>query len=308
MRIFFLLGIAVLLLADTLTCRTQMLMGTYAKICAPDTKQQLIQQAFERLKSVETALSSYDHQADIYKLNHQGAVNLKSDTYEALLKSRRYYYESGTLFNIAIGAITKKLYRFGENERIPTPKELDDANITFLGLHFGRDHARLEKNIQIDLGGMGKGFGVDKAAEIFRQSPIQNATIALSGDIRCLGHCDVAVTDPFHEGRIIERFHTRKNDLGISTSGNYQRYVKSQNNNHLIDPDTKRPAHTFASITLIGPIASSDLDAYATAASLMDIHEAKKFLAQFQLAYILYTLKGTRIASSNLTTYANINK
>ncbi len=303
MRALFILLATVSLFGNTLTCRTQMLMGTFATLCAPYEKEAIIQEAFERLKAVEMALSSYAPQADIYRLNHEHNVSLQADTYEALMKSQRYYKESHGVFNIAVGAITRDLYRFGEAERIPSDTQLQNADINFSALDFNASHARIQKGIAIDLGGMGKGFGIDKAHEIFKQSGIKDGSIALSGDIRCIATCKLEITDPFHPEGIIERHRTRLSNLGISTSGNYRRYVENRAHHHLIDPKTKRPATHFASVTLIGDISSSDLDAYATAVSLMDISEAKRFLKQFRLAYILYTMDRKRIASDNIDTF-----
>lgn len=79
----------------------------------------IIQQALDRLKDVGLALSSYDPRTDIYRLNHDLNTAIQNDTYEVLLRSIRYYAESDGRFNIAIGSITKGLYHFGEDEKIP---------------------------------------------------------------------------------------------------------------------------------------------------------------------------------------------
>ena len=59
-------------------------------------------------------------------------------------------------------------------------------------------------------------------------------------------------------------------NTAISTSGNYRRYVQNSDYNHLINPKTRASQKTFASISLISDrYSNSDLDAYATAASVM---------------------------------------
>lgn len=280
------------------------MMGTYAELCAPAKHSDVIRQGFERLKAVELALSSYDPRADIYRLNRDRNVTLQPDTYEALLKSIRYYHESGGAFNIAIGSVTRGLYRFGErDERIPSSEALLKADTDLNGLVFDAETAEIEAGIRLDLGGMGKGFGVDKAYRIYRQHGVVEGKIALSGDIRCIGTCEIAVTDPFRPEGIIASMKSVHPGLGISTSGNYRRYVRFKEHHHLIDPETKKPAEGFASVTLLGYLSNADLDAYATAASVMQVEEALSFLKRFDIAFLLYTTDRRQIRSNNLDAF-----
>ena len=82
-------------------------------------------------------------------------------------------------------------------------------------------------------------------------------------------------------------FQTKDINLGITTSGNYNRYVKDKSNNHLINPNTKKSQQNFASITLVGDIKSSALDAYATAASVMPKKKAYNFLDSLGVGYVV---------------------
>ena len=284
--------------------RTQVHMGTFVSITLPEKKSGWIEKGFREIKAVEKALSSYDEEADIYRLNHDGKRELSPYTYEALLLCRRYHAQSDGYFNIAVGSITKGLYRVGENERVAEETELDEAVVDFYGLRFERAHATLEKGVTVDLGGMGKGFGVDKVAHLYRSNGMHKGVIAASGDIRCLDRCNVSVQDPFREEGKVTTLRTLRPDMAVSTSGNYRRYVEEKIHNHLIDPKRKRPQRNFASITLVSHLSNSDLDAYATAASVMPRQKAVEFLDGLALAYILVTTDGKEIRSANLSEYA----
>ena len=97
----------------------------------------------------------------------------------------------------------------------------------------------------------------------------------------------MAIQNPFKEGVLA---HFKMKDMAISTSGNYRRYVESKANNHLINPKQKSSQKRFASITLISnTYSNSDLDAYATAASVMPYKEALKFLKKMDLGYLVVT-------------------
>lgn len=264
------------------------MMGTYVTVSLEQDKLELSKAVFERLEEVEMALSSYDPQAEIYRLNHEHEVQISADTYEALSLSRSYYEKTNGYFDITIGSITKGLFHFGEEERIPTPKELLEAKIDFKELHFTQTKAWTEEGVKVDLGGMGKGFGVDKAIELLKEQGVSQGVVALSGDIFCLHACEMSIQDPFSEG-ILARLTMAQKNTAISTSGNYRRYVQSSQYNHLINPKTRTSQKTFASITLISDCYSnSDLDAYATAASVMPKHEAFAFLNAFRgLGYLV---------------------
>lgn len=290
------------LFAGESVSRTQVIMGTFATIELPEAAASEIEAGFATLKAVEGSLSSYDDQADIYRLNRDRKTKITPYTYEALNECRRYYAQSRGYFDITVGSITKRLYRFGEEERLAPEPALNSARIDFGGVHFDTEEAFLDGNVTVDLGGMGKGFGVDRAAAYFLTKGIKRGKVALSGDIRCLGRCAIAIQDPFSEG-IMADFETKAPDTAVSTSGNYRRYVGDKSHSHLIDPKRKRPQRTFASITLISHGSNGDLDAYATAASVMPFVEAAAFLERMGVGYILVHTDKTKVVSKNLTRF-----
>lgn len=294
--------LALYLEAKTLS-RTQVIMSTFVTISLDEKDINHFEHGFDIIKDVENSISSYNPNSIIYKLNRDlFKIGLDEYSYEALMLSKKYYEKTDGYFDVTIGSITKKLYRFGEEQRVPGMNELDRAVVKLNGLHVEKEKACMEYGMQVDLGGMGKGFAVDKAAEYFRKNGVSGATISASGDIRCLSKCKIDVQDPFSEG-ILASFETKKDDLGISTSGNYNRYVKSTENNHLIDPKKKRSQRDFISLTLIGDISNSDLDAYATASSVMPIEKAYKFLDSVGVAYIVMQSDKKLVISDNIGDY-----
>ena len=277
-------------------------MSTFVTISVDIKDKRYIEHGFKIMKDVDFALSSYNKKAPIFKLNRDKKVKIDTYTYEAFKLSQIFYKKSNAYFDITIGSITKDLYRFGENERVPSNKSLEDAVVNFNGIHFSKEEASLEKGVKVDFGGMGKGFGVDRVAEYFRVNGIKEVRISASGDIRCLNLCYINITNPSSDD-ILASFKTVKKDLGITTSGNYNRFVKSTNNNHLINPKTKKPQIKFISITLIGELSSCELDAYATASSVMPMKKAYEFLDALGVAYIVLQSDGELKISSNISKY-----
>ncbi len=274
--------------ADQLITRTQMHMGTLVSVSLMSENKDEIQKSFDLIHDVEMSLSSYAPQADVYRLNHAESIDATHYTLEAIALSKRYYKESNGYFDITVGSITKNAYRFGEDEKVPDEKELDTTLLNINGINIQDTKITLKKGVFIDLGGMGKGYAVDTVAKYLKGKGISDGVIAASGDIRCLGVCKVEIQNPFGES-IIGSFMTGSADTGVSTSGNYRRFVKSKEHNHLIDPKKKRSQKNFASITLVSKLPNSDLDAYATAAGVMPIEKALTFLKERPLEYILIT-------------------
>jgi len=296
--LFFLILFALPLSAEMLI-RTKVAMGTFASISLMEQDKKYFLPAFDIIKDVELSLSSYNQNSPIFRLNKNKKVKLDTLSYEALSLSKNYHKRTNGYFNIAIGSVTKDLYKFGEDESLPTQEALQNSETSLVSLVFDKENAKIAENIKIDLGGMGKGFGVDKTMEFLSSRGVKKAIVALSGDIRCLESCSIEIQNPFKK-QALARFETQKQEMGISTSGNYNRYVKDKRNNHLINPKTKQSQKSFASITLISKLPNSDLDAYATAASVMPQEQAYSFLDSLELAYVVVEVDKSVVVSKNI--------
>ncbi|UCM99314.1 FAD:protein FMN transferase [Sulfurimonas sp. SWIR-19] len=284
--------------------RTKVLMGTFVSISVDKEDKKFLKPSFEIIKRVDNSLSTYKKNTPIFKLNNSHHAFLNQYSYEALKLSLKYYKETEGYFNIAVGTITKDLYRFGANERIASKSELQKSSTSIKALRFDRHEAFLENGVKIDLGGMGKGFATDKVSEFLLQNKVKKAVVALSGDIRCIGSCKVAVNNPLDETHPLVTFIMR--DSGVSTSGNYNRYVQRKKYNHLINPKTKESEQKFISITLVSKLPSATLDAYATAASVMPVKKSYAFLNAQNLAYIILQADKKLIVSKNIDDYVDL--
>ncbi|MEA3370071.1 MAG: FAD:protein FMN transferase, partial [Campylobacterota bacterium] len=301
-RFLSLCVILALPLSSEILTRTQVGMGTFVTISVSKKDKKYIEDGFSIIKDVELSLSSYNENSPIYRLNRDKKAKLDSYSYEALRLSKEYYKRSDGYFDISVGSITKDLYRFGEDERVPKIEEIQNAFVNFNALRFNEKEAQLDESAKVDLGGMGKGFGVDKVVAYLKQNAVERAVVSLSGDIRCLSSCSIDIQDPFSDG-VFASFKTLKSETGISTSGNYNRYVDSTENNHLIDTKRKESQKSFSSITLISTLPNSDLDAYATAASVMPKQKAYRFLDSLGVAYIVIQNDNEFLFSDNLYYY-----
>ena len=262
------------------------MMGTFVTLALPKEHQALLQEGFELLREIEKSLSSFDADADIYRLNHQKRLHVSDYTREAIALSQVFYKKSDGYFDITVGSLTKDVYHFGGDGNY-SKEALKEAKVAMDALWVDGDVVSLKEGIKLDLGGMGKGYGVDKLYALFSKHGVKEGLIKLSGDIRCIAECEIAISDPFMPERSFATFKSRHKGLGISTSGNYRRFKGSKYFNHLIDPKLKRSEHNFASLTLIAKASNAYLDAMATAIMVMPKDRALAFLKKEALGYVL---------------------
>lgn len=272
--------------------RTQAHMGTFVDITLPSDKQKIFNHSFDIIKDIEHILSTYATDAHLYTLNQHKTIPSHPLLIEALEKSIDYYQKTDGYFDISIGSITKELYRFGEDVASPSIKALQKANLNIYGIHITPQTITLDRNITLDLGGMGKGYGVDKVAMYLQEQNITDAKIALSGDIRCLNLCELFIQSPLSEN-VFAKIMTQKPNVSISTSGTYRRYAVKKEEHHLINPKQRAPQKNFISVSLFSVGDNSRLDAFATAVSVMPIQKALEFLSTYEeISFILVKSDG----------------
>ena len=290
-KVIFLCALSLTLFSVEFTTRTQMLMGTFVDITLPKQNTFQISQSFKLIKKIEKSLSSYDKESLLYQLNQTKHIASNPFLTETLQQSLAYYKQTNGYFDITIGSISKKLYHFGERiPKSPTSQALKSAVLNIESIKIDKNNITLDHNITLDLGGMGKGFGVDKVASYLKEQNITQGKIALSGDIRCLNKCEIYIQSPFNESSFA-KIITKVDNMAISTSGIYRRYATKKSEHHLINPKIKKPQTNFVSLSLFGLQNNSTLDAFATAISVMPKKEALKFLKKHQdISYIVIFL------------------
>jgi thiamine biosynthesis lipoprotein len=270
------------------TQRTQAHMGTLISVNVAD--ENLSDEVFSVFADLDNRLSTYKYDSEISRLNRNHELNVSDVTRQILERSVEMYHLSEGAFDITVGSFTHNSYRFGyENEHLPSQKELKNAEKS-VGSHRINILPTIIKVLPgtvIDLGGIGKGYAVDVALDLLKRKGIVNAVVAASGDIGCLGECTIEIQDPFHEQGHIATITSTLPRLAVSTSGNYERYIKNKAHNHLINPKTGQSQQRYASITLIDTGDNTRIDALATAVSVMKEEKAIEMLQKLNIGYIL---------------------
>ncbi len=298
------------LYAEQLITRTKFIMGTYITIKLPQKNSDLFKPAFDIFKDLDNKLSIYKKDSEISNLNRKKQEYLSKIILKVIKESLEISEETKGFFDITVGKLTKNVYKFGtEHENIPENKVIFDnlQKISYKNVKIEGNKVILKKGAEIDLGGIGKGFSVDKVSEFLIKKGVKEGVISASGDIRCISICSMYIQNPFGYGWTV-KFKTKYPNTSISTSGNYERFIKSKKFNHLINPKTGKPQESFASITLISIGNNTYIDAYATAVSVMPVDLALKFLEEKKkLTFILILNSGQIIFGKNISDFVILN-
>ena len=142
-----------------------------------------------------------------------------------------------------------------------------------------------DPEMRLDVGGIGKGYAVQRVAEYAREMGMERMLISVGGNVAAIGEKEggspwkIGITDPNTESDNTYAAMVSAKDCCIVTSGNYQRYymVDGERYCHIIDPETLMPADHFASVTIITE-DSGVADALSTAVYTMPLEEGMAFV------------------------------
>ena len=241
--------------------------------------------AFDEVDRLERELSRFIENSDVARINNLPAnqpLQLGLDTFECLKIARRVYAETNGAFDITIGTLLKCWRNDDGSPRKPSPKEIDLARMrtgtNLLQLNESEHTIKLSASpMQIDLGGIGKGYAVDRVAELLREWSINVALI--SGGYSSVLALDappgkdgwpLTMTDPAGSREILARPFLKNGAL--SGSG-------VQKGGHIIDPRTARAVEGRRAAWSSASGAAS-ADALSTAFMVMDIDEIKMYCSK----------------------------
>ena len=254
--------------------RVQSHMGTYGRILIYNGNSQDVDAAFAKIKELDNLLSDYNPNSEISEINNNAGIKpIKVDpqVIEVLELAKEVASQTNGVFDPTIGALTIGVYRFGREANVnPSQDDITKAKslVNYKNLIIEGNTVYLEKKgMMIDLGGIGKGFAIQKAVGVLKERDVRSGVVSLSGDIKIFGHqSEIAIRNP-DSNKAIATFTSNEDEITISTSGSYERSVNVDGEvyHHLIVPKTGKPGNDFLSLTVVTKDNSALADAYATA-------------------------------------------
>jgi thiamine biosynthesis lipoprotein ApbE len=275
-----------------LVYKKKYIMGTVFEIAAYDQTSEhasvALESAFQEIVRVDNLLSNYKSDSALSDLNrsaHFHAEKVPSDLYRVVEESVRFSKLSGGKFDISIAPLVDlwKAAIAGEGAPSLAKQQAARACVGYEKIELTPpDQITFHSScMRLDLGAIGKGYAVDRAAEVLRSSGIRNALINAGGStILAMGSPPdqsawlVHLRDPSHQvdpqvmlrdESVSTSEQTAPSLLGDATAG------------HIIDPDTGTPLQTEFAVSVIAQTGAIS-DALSTTSLLLGPAKGKGLL------------------------------
>jgi thiamine biosynthesis lipoprotein len=247
-----------------------------------------ITSVFDDMRRIDRLMSTWKENTEISLVNREASkhpVKISEEFFRLLQESVRYSELTHGAFDITYASVGY-LYDFKKGVH-PDQPAIDAALPGINWRHMVLEDKTFtvfftRPGMRIDLGGIAKGYSVDRAIEILQKQGISRAMVNAGGDTRIIGDrfgkpWVVGIRDPDHEGKTFLRIPLT--DTAFSTSGDYERYFDEDGKrfHHIIDPKTGDSARKCRSVTVISGTATRT-DALTKSVFIMGPEEGIEFI------------------------------
>ena len=278
-----------------LSRRTIPLMGTIAELQVAHTDERRAQAALDaavaELQWVERTMTRFDPRSDIGRVNSGAArdgVRVCVETGLVIAAALRWASVSDGRFDPAVGSASEL---WDVLHRHTPPPERQVARLAARGFWRKVDltqdarGARVrfdDPDLHLDLGGIAKGYGIDRAVAALRRHGIAHGLVTVGGDLYALGSApdgapwQVGIRDPHQHDQLAGRIAVT--DRAVTTSGDYERFFdyRGVRYHHLIDPGTAAPRRTGVHSVTVQGDTTINADAASTAVFGLDRETAQR--------------------------------
>jgi thiamine biosynthesis lipoprotein len=219
------------------------------------------------LRRIDNLMSHYKPESQLSQINQYGnerPVQVDKELFDLIKLSTHYSQITEGAFDITYASVGY-LYDYPRHIH-PTDAQIKAAlpGVNYRNLVLDPEHHTIRfarEGMRIDLGGIAKGYACDRAVEIVKRFGVAHAMVMAGGDTRLLGDRRgrpwiVGIRNPDNKNRIVLSMPLA--DVGISTSGDYERFFDEGGvrYHHIIDPKTGKSPTGVRSVTIIGPTAT----------------------------------------------------
>ncbi len=278
--------------------RTEMHMGTVIILKCGCREEKLANGAFDaafsEIARIESVMSLYDTTSELSKLNKTGkSTNL--ELVDVIRKAVEVSELTEGAFDITVGSLLKN-YDFANKKLLD--KRILETKLPFVNykdIEFDSIGVKIPQGVRLDLGGIAKGYAIDRAIGVLSSFGIKNGLVNAGGDVRMIGKKEwkIGLKHPRND-QILKTF--RFKNISVATSGDYERYFVKEGviYHHIINPKTGSSARECMSVTVISKEAI-DADAFATGVFVLGHEKGMQLLEQLDgiEGIIIYEENGT---------------
>jgi FAD:protein FMN transferase len=253
--------------SDPLHKSSRLLLGTLVEVTIPgdaDKAASATQAVFDEIKRIED-LTSFHKQSGLTAVNDAagtGPVKVDAELLDLIATALDTSEKTKGAFDPTVGVLSRLWSFSGGEPRLPDQSEIADA-LTKVGgarIQIDRSAGTISlpvKGMALDLGGIAKGYALDRSAKVLKDHGITSALVNAGGDVLVMGEKEpgkpwrVGVQDPRNPREVVAVVAVK--DRVIMTSGDYERFFikDGKRYHHILNPKTGYPAEGVQSVTLV---------------------------------------------------------
>ena len=252
-----------------------------------------LDEALDEVDRIDRLMSHYKSDSALSLLNRNashGPVQVAPELFDLIAEAMRYQRESGGAFDITVGPLMKAWGFFRDDGRVPTDDELADARLRVGGARVVLNAAEKtiafdRPGVELDLGGIAKGYAVDRVVRLLRARAIAAALISAGGStIYGLGAppgreaWEVEIQDPIDSRKTA--LTVPLTNRAISVAGSAEKSFESGGvtYSHIMDPRTGQPVQGVLSVAVLASTGTAG-DALDNAFFVLGREMSRNYLA-----------------------------
>lgn len=283
---------------------TTIAMGTVVNIRLFGSDGDETAEAVENnINETEKALLSWrEKNSDIERINASAgtSVSVSTETVDVIGKALDVSKNSGGVFDITVGKVTRLWDFGGDNQRLPSDNEISEAleSVNYSSVKITDTTVITAEGQSLDLGAVGKGAACDRLKLLLSSTNTESAVISVGGSLLLYGDrsFNIGIVNPENDK---EAMGTLKlSDTCVSTSGNYEKFFVEGDKtyHHILDATTGYPADSrLSSITVVCESGTLS-DALSTACYILGYNDSLALLQKYDAeAVFVFKDKTVRI-------------
>jgi len=242
--------------------RAKPLLGTFVEIAvahaAPGVMAGAVEDAFDAVARVHRCMSFHDPASDVSRLNQYaaaGAVTVDPWTFQVLETAVELYRRSGGVFDVGVAPVLQEAGLLPSPARPRSAGMLASSADDPIELLPGHRIRFRDRSVAIDLGGIAKGFAVDRALHVLREHGLPQALVNAGGDLAVFGSEPepVFIRHPVVPDRLVCQMQIANEAL--ASSGDRLDLVEPSSfaRQAIIDPRTQEPPRAIAGVSVRAP-------------------------------------------------------
>lgn len=286
--------------------QTKIMMGTVVDIQVKDKDEdkakQAISNAFNEIKRIDDLFSSYNKESVVWKLNNGLNISNLSEELTALITfSDSIWKMSNGSFDVSLGNLIETWGFGSQNPCLPNKEKIIEslASCGWKNVQIKNQNSiSLANKTKLDFGAVAKGYAVDKAIDLIKQSGVSAALVNAGGEVKGFGNdWIVGIQHPRHKKEILGKI--KLNGISVATSGDYEQFfeMNGKRYHHILNPKTGIPANDCQSVTVICK-ENKLADALATAVFVMGTEDGLKLVDKLDNVEAMIVASDGKIKSS----------